>query len=256
MLHYKIYSQDKAEWVVLVHGAGGSSSIWYKQIRTYRKQYNTLVIDLRGHGASIMNSPDEYTVQLVSEDILQVLDEVGIKKAHFVGVSLGTILIRQLAEQHPERFLSMVMAGAVIRITPRLKFFIGVAHAFKKLLPYMWLYKVFAWVLMPKEAHKNSRLLFVREAAKLKQKEFIRWLSLTGDVAKHLVKFNERDTGIPCLYIMGEEDYMFLEPVKRLVKCLPSSKLIILEDSGHVCNVDQAQKFNEVSLTFMKAQAV
>ncbi|XNQ11793.1 alpha/beta hydrolase [Lysinibacillus sp. 3P01SB] len=35
---------------ILVHGAGGSSTIWYKQICTYRKQFIVLVVDLRGHG--------------------------------------------------------------------------------------------------------------------------------------------------------------------------------------------------------------
>jgi pimeloyl-ACP methyl ester carboxylesterase len=35
-----------------VHGAGGSSSIWFKQIRDFQKQYNVLLLDLRGHGES------------------------------------------------------------------------------------------------------------------------------------------------------------------------------------------------------------
>lgn len=79
----------------------------------------------------------------------------------------------------------------------------------------------------------------------------MRWLTLTGGVAKYLVKINEKDTNIPSLYIMGEEDYVFLEPVKRIVKEHHSSELVILKDSGHVCNVDQAAQFNEVSLQFL-----
>lgn len=108
MLHYKIYSQQHKEWVVLVHGAGGSSTIWYKQVRAYRKQFNVLVVDLRGHGAcEIENSPTKYTLDLVSQDILEVLDSLNIEKAHFVGISLGTMLIRQIAESNPERFHTM-----------------------------------------------------------------------------------------------------------------------------------------------------
>ena len=252
MLHYKIYSQDHEEWVVLVHGAGGSSTIWYKQIRAYRKHFNVLVVDLRGHGACrIDNSPSTYTLDLVSQDIIKVLDSLNIEKAHFVGISLGTMLIRQLAETNPERFHSMVLAGAVIRITPRLHFLIGLANLFKKIIPFMWLYKLFAWILMPKKTHKTSRSLFVQEAKKIKHREFLRWLTLTGGVAKYLVKINEKDTNIPSLYIMGEEDYVFLEPVKRIVKEHHSSELVILKDSGHVCNVDQAAQFNEVSLQFL-----
>ena len=252
MLNYKIYSQEHREWVVLVHGAGGSSTIWYKQIRAYRKHFNVLVVDLRGHGAcSIDNSPTKYTLDLVSKDILDVLDTLKIEKAHFVGISLGTMLIRHLAETNPERFHTMLLAGAVIRITPRLHMLLGIANAFKKMIPFMWLYKMFAWILMPRKRHQSSRYLFIREAKKIKHREFLRWLTLTGGMAKYLVKINEKDTGIPSLYIMGDEDYVFLEPVKRLVKLQPSSQLVILEESGHVCNVDQFQKFNEISLRFL-----
>ena len=252
MLHYKIYSQQHKEWVVLVHGAGGSSTIWYKQIRAYRKHFNVLVVDLRGHGSCmITNSPTKYTLDFVSQDILVVLDLLKIEKAHFVGISLGTMLIRQLAETNPERFHTMLLAGAVIRITPRLHFLLGIANTFKKMIPFMWLYKLFAWILMPRKTHESSRHLFIQEAKKIKNREFLRWLTLTGGMAKYLVKINEKDTKIPSLYIMGDEDYVFLEPVKRLVKKQPSSKLVILKDSGHVCNVDQTEKFNEVSLQFL-----
>ena len=41
-----------APWVTFVHGAGGSSSTWFKQIREFRKEHNVLLIDLRGHGQS------------------------------------------------------------------------------------------------------------------------------------------------------------------------------------------------------------
>ncbi|MEG0384115.1 MAG: alpha/beta hydrolase [Solibacillus sp.] len=252
MLQYKIYSKQHKEWVVLVHGAGGSSTIWYKQIQTYRKHFNVLVVDLRGHGACVItDSPIKYTLDFVSRDILVVLDSLEIEKAHFIGISLGTMLIRQLAETNPERFHTMLLAGAVIRITPRLRMFLGAANAFKKMIPFIWLYKLFAWIIMPKKTHESSRHLFIQEAKKIKQREFLRWLTLTGSVTKYLAEINGKDTGIPSLYIMGDEDYVFLKPVKRLVKEQSSSKLVILQDCGHVCNVDQDVEFNEVSLQFL-----
>ena len=63
-----------------------------------------------------MNSPTTYTLDLVSRDILDVLDYLKIEKAHFIGISLGTMLIRQLAETNPERFHTMLLAGVVIRV--------------------------------------------------------------------------------------------------------------------------------------------
>ena len=53
MIHFTVYEKDKdAQWVTFVHGAGGSSSIWFKQIRDFQKHFNVLLLDLRGHGNS------------------------------------------------------------------------------------------------------------------------------------------------------------------------------------------------------------
>ena len=53
MLYHKTFELGPdRDWVVFVHGAGGSSSIWFKQQRAYREHFNELLLDLRGHGQS------------------------------------------------------------------------------------------------------------------------------------------------------------------------------------------------------------
>ncbi len=55
MIHYTKYvskNPKKKEWITFVHGAGGSSTIWFKQIKYFSKYYNLLLLDLRGHGKS------------------------------------------------------------------------------------------------------------------------------------------------------------------------------------------------------------
>ena len=242
--------------MVFVHGAGGSSSIWYKQIKEFKEEYNLLLIDLRGHGKSASRLKniwkEEYTFTAVTKDILEVLDHLHIQKAHFVAVSLGTILVRQLAEMAPDRVQSMIFAGAITRLNVKSRILVSLGNAFKSVIPYMWLYKLFAWVIMPRKRHSESRLLFVREAKRLCQKEFIRWFKLTSEVNPLLKLFKESDLGIPTLYVMGEEDFMFLEPVRNIVKDHKFAVLKIVKECGHVVNVEQPQVFNRLSLEFLK----
>lgn len=256
LLYHKTYKHPSSqEWMVLVHGAGGSSSIWYKQIKEFKEKFNLLLIDLRGHGrsaAKIKNIwKEKYTFSAVTKDILEVLDYLNIQKAHFVAVSLGTILVRQLAEMAPERISSMIFAGAITRLNIKSRILVTLGNTFKSVIPYMWLYKLFAWVIMPKKRHSESRNLFVREAKRLCQKEFIRWFKLTSEVNPLLKLFTEKDLGIPTLYVMGEEDFMFLEPVKKIVKDHTFAVLKVVKKCGHVVNVEQPQAFNELSLAFL-----
>ena len=257
MLHYQTYYLgEEKDWVVFVHGAGGSSSIWFKQIKAYKKHFNVLLVDLRGHGKSkdLMQKyyEDKYTFQLISKDILDVLDEAGIEKAHFVGVSLGTIIIRTIGEMAPERVESLVMSGAVTRLNVRSRFLVWVGHMFKKVVPFMWLYKLFAWIILPRKRHLESRLLFIREARKLYQKEFLKWFNMTKDINPLLRYFREKELPIPTLYVMGSEDYLFLPPVRKVVAEHKQSHLEVIEQCGHVCNVEQPNTFNRLSIQFLK----
>lgn len=259
MLHYhKYYLGEEKDWVVFVHGAGGSSSIWFKQIKAYKKHFNVLLVDLRGHGKSkdLMQKyyEDKYTFKLISKDILNVLDEAGIEKAHFVGVSLGTVIIRTIGELAPERVESLVMSGAVMRLNVRSRFLVWVGHAFKKVVPFMWLYKLFAWIILPRKRHSESRLLFIREAKKLYQKEFLKWFNMTKEINPLLRYFREKELPIPTLYVMGSEDYLFLPPVRKVVNDHKQSMLEVIEKCGHVVNVEQPDVFNRLSIDFLKSQ--
>lgn len=257
MLYYKQYIHpSSAEWVVFIHGAGGSSAVWYKQLKDFKKEFNLLLIDLRGHGKSIDLSKaiwnEEYTFQAVTKDILEVLNHLNTPPAHLMGVSLGTIIARQLAELEPHRVKSLIMAGAVTRLTLQSRVLVFFGNTFKKIIPYMWLYRLFAFIIMPLKQHAESRNLFVTEAKKLCQKEFIRWFKLTKDINPLLRYFKEKDLGIPTLYVMGDQDVMFLEPVKNLVQQHKNSVLKILEKCGHVVNVEQPELFNQLSTHFIK----
>ncbi|MEC7876408.1 MAG: alpha/beta hydrolase [Bacteroidota bacterium] len=258
MLHYSTYTNSKSKpWVTFVHGAGGSSSIWFKQIREFSKHFNVLMVDLRGHGKSkrsFLNAfKKKYTFTSLAQDIVDVLDKEKIKSSHFVGISLGTILIRQIAETYPKRIKSMVMAGAIMKLNVRSQILMRFGNLFKSIVPYLWIYRLFAYIIMPKKNHKESRLLFVREAKKLYKKEFMRWYKLTSDLNPLLKLFRQIDIKIPTLYLMGREDYMFLPSIKQISKSQKLSQLSVVENSGHVVNVDQPIEFNNRAISFIRS---
>jgi len=255
MLYHKVYpNQSSSEWVVFIHGAGGSSVVWYKQIQTYCKHFNLLLIDLRGHGRSAEGPAMQrfdYSFESIAMDIIEVLDHLHIRQAHFVGVSLGTIIIQKLAEMRKEYVKSMIMVGAITRLNLKSRFFVKLGRIFHNIMPYMWLYRFFAFIIMPRDDSKESRSVFIQEAQKLARKEFIRWFMLTRRLAARLKKMDEDETGIPVLYVMGEKDHMFLEPIRERVRKFKNQTLEVVEKCGHVVNIEKAATFNEISISFI-----
>ena len=114
----------------------------------------------------------------------------------------------------------------------------------------MWLYRFFAFIIMPNRNHKESRILFIREAKKL-IKKVCSWFKLTTEIMPKLKIFRKVSIDIPTLYIMGDQDYMFLPSVRKVIENHPLSQLLVLEECGHVVNVEKPKKFNDGMLTFL-----
>jgi pimeloyl-ACP methyl ester carboxylesterase len=258
MLNYTIYeNKENTKWVTFIHGAGGSSSMWFRQIRSFKEKFNVLLIDLSGHGKSKSrfheNSKEGYTFELITGDIVEVLNSLSIEKSHFIGVSLGTIIVRDLADRYPNLVESLVLAGAILKFNIRSNMLMIFGNILRSIVPYILLYKLEAFIIMPKKNHRESRLLLVKECKKLNQKEFIRWCKLTRGIKKILKSQRQIDIEIPSLYIMGAEDSIFLPSVRKSVSSFLNAQLSIIENSGHVVNIDQPNKFNERVIKFLKS---
>jgi pimeloyl-ACP methyl ester carboxylesterase len=109
--------QGVGEPLVLVHGVGANLGSWDGVVAALAGSYDILRLDLRGHGESArIDGP--ITVDDFAGDILKLMDEAGIVKAHLVGFSLGGLIAQRLASRWPERFGGVVILSAVAGRTP------------------------------------------------------------------------------------------------------------------------------------------
>jgi len=256
MLYHKTFIHKKSDtWVVFVHGAGGSNIVWFRQLREFKKHFNVLLVDLRGHGKSKSEYTKEefYKFDEIALDVIKTMDYLKIKRAHFVGISLGSIVIRAIDKLAPGRAESIILGGAIMQFNIKMNALITIGKLLSSILPYMWLYKINAWILIPSKKHAQSRKLFIREAVRLGEKEFLKWLKMSNEIKENVQEFLIKEASAPVLYIMGERDHMFLPMVTNLVKEHINSKLEIIRNSGHVCNIDQPEVFNERSIQFIKS---
>ena len=105
MLHNTFYPAEdgNTETIVLLHGFGGNSRIWKYQLPLLSKHYNVLTIDLPSHNeGNLRLSQLEITLDAISREILAVCDHYDIRRAVFMGVSLGTIFVKYIQAFYPE----------------------------------------------------------------------------------------------------------------------------------------------------------
>ena len=253
MLYHSIYKAENRsnKWITFIHGAGGNSSIWFNQVRFFKAYFNVLLIDLRGHGKSeVSPKGTEYTFEIIINDILNVLDHNKIEKSHFVGISLGSILIQKMIQLHSNRVEKIGLGGAILNLNLQSRFLMFMGKLTQSVFPFIWIYTFFAYVIMPYKAHRKSRALFIKEAKKISHAEFRRWYKLTATILPVLAKIRAKQLKPPTLYIMGIQDYMFLPFVKKIIMIHQNATMIILPGSGHVVNIDQPDLFNDNLLNF------
>ena len=256
MLYHKTFPHKTSQtWVVFIHGAGGSNIVWFRQLREFKKHFNVLLVDLRGHGKSKKEYTQEekYKFDEIALDVLKTMDHLNIGKAHLVGISLGCIVIRAMDKLAPGRAKSIILGGAVTQFNGRLQVLLNVAKLLHSIIPYMWLYKINAWILIPYKKDIESRKLFIREAIRLGEKEFMKWLRMSSEIKENLQEFLIKEASAPVLYLMGDRDHMFLPTVANLVKQHFNSRLEVINNSGHVCNIDQPEVFNQRCIQFIKS---
>ncbi len=254
-LSYEQYTNPRhKEWIVFIHGAGGSSKTFGRQIAAFRKHFNLLLPDLQDHGNSkdfSLDKESKLTFKKIAKPVTELLDELNIKEAHFIGVSMGSIIIREIEQNRPELIKSIILGGGILNLKRQTHLLFKTGALLSNIIPYHKLYQLVAWILMPYENHKVARRLFVKEAKQIKNEAFKVWLGLLSELKHKLDNYFNIPLNKPTLMIMGSQDFAFLDHVIAYVKKFPLIDLHIVPKCGHVCNIEKAEEFNKKCLSFL-----
>jgi len=105
-VYYKIHGSG--EPLVLIMGLGGGHGAWFFQIRAFKKFYQVITFDNRGIGKT--DKPSEsYTIKTMADDTIDLMDYLGVDKAHILGVSLGGMIAQEVAINYPQRVRKLVL---------------------------------------------------------------------------------------------------------------------------------------------------
>ena len=104
--------EHPGEAIIFLHFSGANLMMWQRAVPYFQEQYHLLLVDLRGHGKS--DAPQSgYHMDEMARDVVGMMEELKLERAHIVGSSLGAEVGLSLAANYPERVISLVCDGAL-----------------------------------------------------------------------------------------------------------------------------------------------
>jgi 3-oxoadipate enol-lactonase len=106
-MYYEIHGKGGTP-LVHIGGLAGDARTWMRQIEHLAQHFQVLCFDNRGTGRT--DCPDRpYSTKLFADDTVGLMDEIGIERAHIYGISMGGGIVQEIAINHPDRTLSLVI---------------------------------------------------------------------------------------------------------------------------------------------------
>lgn len=249
--------------LVFVHEFAGDYQSWHLQVRFFARRYRTIAYNARGYPPSeVPKDPAAYSQERAAEDIRGLLDALGIRKAHICGLSMGGYATLHFGLRHPDRALSLVVAGAGYGSVA------GERERFKKdveetarrfvddgIVAVADFYtKGPTRVQLMDKDPKGWRELYDQFVAQSAEGHALtmRGVQMNRPSVYELEKGLER-LEVPTLIVTGDEDEPCLEPALYLKRKIRSSGLLVLPKSGHTVNLEEPEAFNRGVLDFLTA---
>jgi pimeloyl-ACP methyl ester carboxylesterase len=231
--------------LILVHGWGADSrrnwvvTGWVAALEPIRR---VIAMDCRGHGRSDKPLTQEsYGYRAMSEDVLQVMDELSIAKADLFGYSMGAFMGASLLGHRPERFTSMVLGGIGFDTEQSKAACIVIADALRANDPD----QINDPVGRAYRAFVDADPTSDREALAIAALQM--WPE--GDPLA-LGGAGLCDGGVPVLIVNGANDHPYVDSAHRLAAAVPSAKFVTIPDTDHM-SVVADERFRTEVLDFL-----
>ena len=247
--------------IVFVHEFAGDMRSWEPQVQRFSGGYRTVTFNARGYPPSaVPESVSSYSQDRAVADIVTIMDDAGIDKAHIVGLSMGGFATLHFGLQHPERALSLCVAGCGYGAEPseREKF-----RAEAKVIADVLL-KDGMKPFVDTYAEGPTRVQFQRANPKgfeIFKQQFLEHSAL-GSANTQLGVQRERPSlydlkdrlaklTVPTLIVNGDEDWACLRPGVMLKETIPSAALAVIPNCGHTMNLEAFDAFNAILGQFL-----
>ena len=257
-LHYEEHGLANATPVILSSGLGGSTAYWAANLEALAEHYRVILYDHRGTGRSDRKLPPHLTVEHMAADVVELMNGLGIERAHLVGHAAGGVIGLSLALSAPERLSSLVVVNGWSALDPhfarcfetRLALLRGSGvRAFLRAQPIF----LFPAIWISEHSHELDRE-FEHQNASFPGVEAVE----ARVAALQAFDIDERLDALvtPILAVAAKDDMLVPWSCSRtLVDRTPTATLKLMEYGGHACNVSEPARFNRIITAWLTAAA-
>ncbi len=251
-IHYFVSGSTTGETIVFLHPAFTDHHAFNHQIDYFSERYRVITIDMLGHGLSQMEkSKDKLDATIHHIDAILKLE--GIKSAHLVGVSMGSLLAQYFALQFPQSVSSVTVVGGY-NISANNK---EIQKAQNKEL-FKWIFKaIFSmdslrrYLASVSVFNAEEKENFYTMAQNFTRKSFLAMSGL-GKVIKERPDYIRT---YPLLILCGRKDLKItLNAAKKWHDSDPTSDYFVIISAGHCANMDKPEEFNMILESFIEGK--
>jgi len=246
---YRFDGPKDAPVVMLSNSLMSNHTMWDSQMSELTHSFRVLRYDTRGHGETdAPNGP--YSIQLLAEDAVALLDALNINKVHFAGLSMGGMIAQYLGANYSERLHSLLLCDTASEMPTHEMWNDRINTAQQQGITGLLDGTLKRWFTEP---FLNNDMDAVEKVAQM-----IRTTDVDGYVACAGAIRDMSQTSllskieVPTIIIVGEDDpACTVEQSKVLEQHIKGAELVILKNAAHLSNIEQTGEFNTAMMAFL-----